>query len=461
MQPITHLLIKLGGKLRAFDRPYWATWVYRLAALLSPGHVQVYLTLGQLHQENQAWTAAETCFRHVLNLEPSHYQARRRLGILANAQQKYAEALTYLAVTQTENPPCPGPEQALYIQHYRDAHHNRSLPKGTPRILVVRHPYYQRDFYQIVLDWARLNCPEILSHFELRILPCKTRTWSEVSLHIPWLQDPVQQWSTKAYAKAQAIAEQCRSRNIPIINPVDKLLNATKLAGSRRIAQAGLRTPKMVAITHLSQFKQDLGGLKLPLFIREDWGHGGKITQLDTEEDVGALTLEGFGRPIAVERVDAQSEDGLYRKYRCIVAGQRGISHHLMVTPNWITRGEDRLFTEATRAEELAYIHAPDPNHSHFQAALEKLELDFVAFDYGYDKNGDVIVWEANPFPFIHFSGPDGLLLYRQTAIHRTLAAMLALYLERGRLAVPERISILASENPGTIQSELNQLQRP
>ncbi|MBF2098045.1 MAG: hypothetical protein IGQ88_06675 [Gloeomargaritaceae cyanobacterium C42_A2020_066] len=438
-----------------------AIWVYRLAALLSPQHVQVRLILGQLHQENQSWNAAETCFHQVLNLEPRHYQATCQLGILANAQQKYAEALPYLSITQAENPPCQGAEQAMYVRHYRDALHNQSLPKDTPRILVLRHPYCQTNFYQIVLDWAKLNCPEILYHFELRILPCETHTWPEVSLHIPWLQDPVQQWSTKAYAKAQAIAEQCRSRNIPIINPVDKLLNATKLAGSCRIAQAGLRTPKMVAITNLSQFKQDLGNLKLPLFIREDWGHGGKITQLDTEDEVSTLTLEGFVRPIAVERVDAQSKDGLYRKYRYIVAGQRGISHHLMITPNWITRGEDRLFTEETRAEELAYIQAPDPNHSRFQAALEKLELDFVAFDYGYDKNGDVIVWEANPFPFIHFSGPDGLLLYRQTAIHRTLAAMLALYLERAGLAVPEPIRVLLSEDPSTIQSELDQLQRP
>jgi hypothetical protein len=74
----------------------------------------------------------------------------------------------------------------------------------------------------------------------------------------------------------------------------------------------------------------------------------------------------------------------------------------------------------------------------------EALGLDFVAFDYGYDHENRMVVWEANPYPFIPaFSRRR--LAYRNTALDRTLAALLALYLEAGGLAIPEQLMRRAS----------------
>ena len=104
-----------------------------------------------------------------------------------------------------------------------------------------------------------------------------------------------------------------------------------------------------------------------------------------------------------------------------------------------MTRGNERIVSAQTRFDELQYIDGPDPNHEQLQRGREALGLDFVAFDYGYDHENRMVVWEANPYPFIpEFSRRR--LAYRNTALDRTLAAILALYLEAGGLGVPERL---------------------
>ncbi|HUG93332.1 MAG TPA: hypothetical protein VML55_21005 [Planctomycetaceae bacterium] len=75
---------------------------------------------------------------------------------------------------------------------------------------------------------------------------------------------------------------------------------------------------------------------------------------------------------------------------------------HLHVSADWQTRGTNCVYTEELCQEELAYLGGPDPNHARLQRARQALGLDFVAFDYSYDHEGRLVVWEANPFPLLH-----------------------------------------------------------
>jgi hypothetical protein len=58
-----------------------------------------------------------------------------------------------------------------------------------------------------------------------------------------------------------------------------------------------------------------------------------------------------------------------------------------------------------------------------------------VAFDYGYKPDGTMIVWEANPFPTFKFASQR--LTYRNPAMHRTMAAILRMYLSAADLPIP------------------------
>jgi hypothetical protein len=159
----------------------------------------------------------------------------------------------------------------------------------------------------------------------------------------------------------------------------------------------------------------------------------------DTPLDVRRLPLWRLKRPVAIEIVDVRDpHDGLYRKYRYIAAGDVGVSHHVQVSPTWITRGRHRVVTEQTRDEELAYISRPDPHAAELQRARRALGLEVVAFDYGRTSDGRIVIWEANPFPHIQFS--KRALAYRNAALHRTMLALLRLYLHTAGLPIPDEV---------------------
>lgn len=309
-------------------------------------------------------------------------------------------------------------------------------PQTRSRVLIVRHRKYQRRFFDVILKWIAANVPELGPVFDVRDLPMSVRDWSPYALHVPWLQDPVQEWSPETYDQANALAAECDAREIPVLNRVDRLLNATKSRGAELMRRAGVATPRMVLVTDPREFEQSLLGLSLPLFIREDWGHSRNVFRVDVPADVARIPWSMFKRPVAIEVVDVRNpHDGLYRKYRYVAAGELGVSHHVQTSAEWITRGENRVITAESRDEELRYITQPDPNHGALQRARRSLGLDLVAFDYGYTSDGRMIVWEANPFPTIVFG--TRRLIYRNPAIHRTLMAIVRLYLVAAGSAVP------------------------
>jgi hypothetical protein len=76
------------------------------------------------------------------------------------------------------------------------------------------------------------------------------------------------------------------------------------------------------------------------------------------------------------------------------------VPRHLVISNNWVVHVSDRIFNDATRAEELRYLTLErDPHHDAFVRARIALGLDSVAFDYAYDQRGELVVFEVNPFP--------------------------------------------------------------
>ncbi len=331
------------------------------------------------------------------------------------------------------------------VRNYRCARRDR-------RILILRH-VNEPQYYEVIIDWLAEHHHDVRSHFELRVLPCVVRRWSAYALCVPWLQDPVQQWSASAYRHADKIARLCEARGIRVINPVDRLVNATKCEGARRIGSVGLRVPRIVRILDPERFRDDFYGIDPPLIVREDWGHGGLMVKVDTAEEARAVDLTRFERPIAVEFVDVSDpSDGIYRKYRYVAAGDTGLSLSLHATREWLTRGKQSLMTPQIIADETAFVTRPDPNHEALQRAGRALELDFVAFDYGYDRDGRTVVWEANPFPIIHLPKQQ-IYWARRGAYIRLIQALVRLYLQRADLPVPPSID----EALGAYQSSSEQ----
>lgn len=323
-----------------------------------------------------------------------------------------------------------------------------SVDHGQRYILCLRHNEYKKHFFDVIYIWTAKNFPELLPHFMLQQTPLGDIDWSVIKALVPWLQDPVKQWSMETYTHVCRLMERCDSLGIPVINRVDRLLNASKSIASRLIAADDIRTAKVVPITNHDEFRDTLMGLTPPLFVREDWGHGGAMIRAESRAEALTIPLREFVRPVAVEFIDVRDEaTGYYRKYRYFAAGDFGVAQHLQVTNTWISRGEERVRNDQTRDEEIEFVSKPDANHARLQAARRRLGLDIAAFDYGYDRDGRLVVWECNPAPYIMLSKQG--LTYRNTALHRSYAAILAFYMMTAGMTPPQRCFDAINYLPG------------
>lgn len=322
-----------------------------------------------------------------------------------------------------------------------DAWQNSTWLNKGPRILVVRHagkhPYLQHYY----LNWLAREFPKLRSLFELRLLPCEIRDWSRYRLYVPWFQDPAVEWMTPTtYARALELEAECKARGIAIINALARTTNCIRSVASARLAAAGIRTPRVVPIADVQQFRSDSDGLDFPFIVRDDSGHGRAVVLVEQRSDLDKIQFDRMRRPIAVEWVDVSAADGLFRKCRFVVAGRVGVRRHLIVSRNWEVRAAKRVASAATRVEELDYLEAPAAEHELLERARRCLELDWAAFDYSFDAQGEPIIWETNSYPDLSFP-PRPEFKYTHPYVDRSLAAMTHMYLTMASIPVPEEIT--------------------
>jgi hypothetical protein len=327
-----------------------------------------------------------------------------------------------------------------------DAHRNHRC-RADERILIVQNTVKQRSITRDFLRWIERHVPALRTRLEFCLLPCQTRDWSRYLLVAFWGGDALMERAPWLYDEAVRLTRRCQARGIDVLNPATRWPNAAKSRAAQLIATTGIRTARMQPIVDVPTFLADHAGLELPLLVREDRGHQRPSVLVTHADQLRQIPWHRFRNPIAVEFIDTSSPiDNLFRKYRYIAVGDTGIAKHLMFDQHWEVKAE-RVMTDQTKAEETAFVNAPDPNHDALQAARRVLGLDVVGFDYAYDRQGRLVVWEANPFPDINYpSVPWSRHIF--PAVARTYAALARLYLRRVKLPVPAFFDDLLASVP-------------
>lgn len=311
------------------------------------------------------------------------------------------------------------------------------------RILIARVPPVNPHPYDVVLDWLRRHHPQLGRFFDLCGLAFTIPEDSNYKVHTAWLQDPVDRLNPPAYAAELDLVRQCRERGIKVINPIDKHNNLSKIEADKRLAAAGIRTPKITKVETVEHLKDHLCSVAPPVVLRENRYHQGEFYLIENMEQAKAAPLELYDEPVLSEFLSVRSDDGLYRKFRCVVVGDQVISHHLQISDGWITHGKKRISNLQTREDELTYLNAPDPHEDVMCRACKALDLEYLAVDYGIAPDGEVVVWEANQYPHLHFSTKN--LMYRNFAMDRTIAAIVLQYLQEAEIDPPKKLVQQAS----------------
>lgn len=195
-----------------------------------------------------------------------------------------------------------------------------------------------------------------------------------------------------------------------VINPPDAVMQSTRDQVAKCLAgTSGLRVPKVVrlrpgspdaAVQTISRAK-----LQFPLILRQAGTHTGKIVGVFKGSDELAAALTGGGDHIATEFVNLEGADGLYRKYRVYFFGGRVVYRNLYVSDQWNVHSKDHIRCLAERPElqrELLAMFArpegafPQPVLAMFRDVRARMPLDFFGMDFGFTRDGEAVLFEAN-----------------------------------------------------------------
>lgn len=314
--------------------------------------------------------------------------------------------------------------------------YNRPVDTGQPHILVVRDIYNLSQYNNHFLAWVAKNHPASARYFRLARLTKNPVNFKAASLLVPWVQDPLKECFPTGYERALKLQDTAKAKGIPVINDVEKLSNSIKSRALEIVRRRGVRAAKIIKITDPAAFNPADQGMSFPFFIREDFGHGGLMHMVESAPGLTQVSWGEFRHPIAVEFIDVRGPDGHYRKYRYMMMGNNGVNRHLIITKSWIAHSADRALTPETIDEEKRFLASShNPHHDLFNRIREELGFDVVAYDYSYDKGGNLVIWEPNPCPIL-WSGDYGAAAtqLQLPAINKVYQQLLAFYLRRAGL---------------------------
>ena len=183
-------------------------------------------------------------------------------------------------------------------------------------------------------------------------------------------------------------------------------------------------------------------GFTFPLLVRAPGYHAGLHFHLiEGAGDIQKTLASLPGRKLSlIQYLDARGADGKARKYRVMMVGGHLYPAHAAISGHWKIHyfSADMAEYPEHRAEDAAFLQdMPAVLGERAVRALEAirdtLALDYVGIDFGLDREGRVLLFEANAAMTIHPPGPDERWAYRREPVARILDAARRLLVEKAR----------------------------
>jgi hypothetical protein len=184
-------------------------------------------------------------------------------------------------------------------------------------------------------------------------------------------------------------------------------------------------------------------GLAFPIIIRPRGSHAG--TGLAKIDDGGALDRYLAERPeveFFVSRfVDYADGDGLFRKYRVVFVDGRPYACHMAIADRWdiwyLNAG--MAFSDEKRAEEASFMRGFDEifavRHRHALAAMaDRVGLDYFTVDCAVNKNGELLIFEADNTAVVHNMDSPELFPYKSRQMNKIFDAFAAMLSRHARV---------------------------
>ncbi len=208
----------------------------------------------------------------------------------------------------------------------------------------------------------------------------------------------------------ERVARLLRGYRGRVINRPEAVLRSTRDQVAKRLDGIdGLIVPRVLRLRNpkpgAASAAVERAGLDFPLIVRFAGTHTGVILGLiGTAAELDAACV-ARGEYILTRFHDYRSADGLFRKFRIWSFGGRTIFRHLTTADEWNihTKMADRFMFDRPELvdEEIRLMvrpegDFPDDVHRIFGEIRERMGLDFFGVDFGFDREGAMVLFEAN-----------------------------------------------------------------
>jgi len=247
-----------------------------------------------------------------------------------------------------------------------------------------------------------------------------------------------------ALERARAVLERT---NAPVINVPTAVEATTRVANAARLNRlAGVIAPRTESIPREALLSDDgaagleARGFAFPLLLRTPGFHTGQhFARVEAPGGLANTVANLPGRELlAIEALDARGADGLWRKYRVMIVDGWLYPLHLAVATQWKVHyfSADMAANEAHRVEEGAFLNdlagvLGARAMAGLEAIREALGLDYAGIDFGLDRDGNVLLFEANATMMVPPPDANETFAYRRPAAERIFKAVAAMLLER------------------------------
>lgn len=230
----------------------------------------------------------------------------------------------------------------------------------------------------------------------------------------------------------------------PYINAPEKVLNCAR----HKIPQILQNIPGLVVPKTYRLHREQLAGLTtFPVTVRPIDTHAGKgLEKVNFPDELKSyLERDSENDEFYIsEFIDYQSRDGCYRKFRIALIDRKPFICHLAISENWMVHylSSGMELSERKRMEEKAAMENFDRdfavNHREALSAIAcRLGLDYVVIDCAETKNGELLLFEADPRGWIHAIDPVEVFPYKPAVMQKAFDAFRSLLQRAGVLLHP------------------------
>jgi Flp pilus assembly protein TadD/glutathione synthase/RimK-type ligase-like ATP-grasp enzyme len=388
-------LVNLASTLGELGRWAEAVSSYRLAVQIHPDSGVAFNALGRtLSRLTEDDEEAARCLERAIALNTYDNNTYVELGNILMRQQQTEAALAMFRTAQKLQPLIiwrANQEKAEFSAVFLDT----PMAGSTPVNYLAGRAGYDRHFHCVI--------PDTPVDFDL------LRAKADVVFNMICNADDGKDILVHALDLVERLDR-------PTINHPRLIMTTDREMIARRLADIpGCVVPRTIRVAGPvlaeAAINKEFAGCGLPLLVRVAGTHGGDdFDRFENWEDIADfISNDPEANYYAIEYIDYCSRDGFFRKYRVIFIDGEIMPYHLAIHDDWkVHHFRTDMANQAwMREEEERYLADMGgvfnaANQDALRAIARATGLDYGGVDCGLDRDGRVVVFEANASMLVH-----------------------------------------------------------